>query len=248
MEVSGQKGTVIFQRFPSNVEGRHFPYPPLYTEPDTDYICFTDDTRVYSSAWKIQILENVMQADLEPWLEQYAVRWELQPEQIQVGPLAEGYAEENVVAIPKLKELPLVKFEPDKLIPTADEEGRYIYRKNPEYSDGKYNGHPLLLTIGVPVSNQIDTIGRCLSHVKPLLEQLDAELLVIDTGSTDGTVEVCRSYGARVITHPWCDNMSAAWNEGIYNARAVIRIMTRRLIYRGTIEIQPGQFMTTTTL
>lgn len=228
MVVSWQKSTmeavkngrkVIYQRFPSAADGRRFPYPPLYREPDTDYICFTDDTRVYSSAWEIQVVENAAQADLEPWLGQYAVRWELQPEQIQTGSLAEVYSGENAAAIPKLEELPLLKFDPEKLIPTADEKGRYMFRKNPVYSGGRYNGRPLLLTIGVPVSNQIDTIDRCLSHVKPLLEQLDAELLVIDTGSTDGTAEVCRSYGARVISYPWCGNMSAVRNAGICNAK-----------------------------
>lgn len=213
----GQK--VIFQRFPQLTGGRRFPYPPLYREPDTDYICFTEDTGVTSSVWKIQVVEDLMKADLEPYLEQYVLRWELQPEQIQVGSLAEDYGGASVITVPRLEELPLVKFDSQKMFPTADAEGNYIYRKNPVYSDGKYNGRPFLVTIGVPVSNQIDTIERCLFHIKPLLDQLDAELLVIDTGSTDGTVEVCKKYGARVIVHPWCDNMSAVRNEGIYNAR-----------------------------
>ena len=46
------------------------------------------------------------------------------------------------------------------------------------------------------VSNQIDTIERCLSHIQPLLDQLPSELLVINTGSTDGTIEICKKYGA----------------------------------------------------
>lgn len=211
---------VIFQRFSGKAGGRRFPYPPLYREPDTDYICFTDDVRVHSSVWKIQMVENPVQADLEPYLKGYAARRELKPEQIQMGELLSTVGiEENVITVPLLEELPLVTFEPEKLVPTSDGEGNYVYQRNPVYSDGKYDGRPLLLTIGVPVSNQINTIERCLSHIKPLLEQLDAELLVIDTGSTDGTVEVCKRYGARIITHPWCDNMSAVRNDGIYHAR-----------------------------
>ena len=216
---SGKK--IVFQRFPVQ-EGRRrlFPYPPLYREPDTDYICFTDDLRLHSSAWEIQMVEYPLQADLEPYLRAYDARVELQPNQIQMGGLfSASETEENVITVPALEQLPLVTFDPKKLEPTSDGEGNYACRRNPVYRDGKYNGRPLLLTIGVPVSNQIHTIDRCLSHIRPLLDQLDAELLVIDTGSTDGTVEVCRKYGARVITRPWCDNMSAVRNEGIYHAK-----------------------------
>lgn len=228
IEVSWQKSTIqavkngrkaIFQKFSVGPDRRMYPYPPLYREPGADYICFTDSERVHSTIWEIHVVENLETADLEPYLSQYAVMWELKQEQIQVGPFAEVFTGEKAVAIPKLGELPLVKWEMENLTPTADEEGKYIYRKNPIYTGGKYNGRPLLLTVGVPVSNQIETIDRCLSHVAPLLEQLDAELLVIDTGSTDGTVEICKKYGARVITYPWCDNMSAVRNEGLYNAK-----------------------------
>ena len=211
---------VIFLRFSVGDGRRLFPYPPLYREPDTDYICFTNDTRVRSSAWEIEVVEETAQVDLEPHLKRYDVRMELQPNQIQMGDVwSAADREENVITVPSLEELPLVSFEFEKLAPTSDGEGNYVYRRNPVYTEGKYNGRPLLLTIGVPVSNQIDTIDRCLSHIKPLLDQLDAELLVIDTGSTDGTVEVCKKYGARVIAHPWHDNMSAVRNEGIYHAR-----------------------------
>lgn len=219
--VRGANGRrVIFQRFSGRAEGRFFPYPPLYVETDTDYICFTDDIHVKSSIWEIQIVEEPERADLEHYLKKYTVRRELHPKQIQMGELLSApYTDENIVTVPSLEELPLAQFDTQNLAPTADAEGNYFYRRNPVYREGKYNGRPLLLTIGVPVSNQIDTIDRCLSQIKPLLEQLDAELLVIDTGSTDGTVEVCKGYGARIITYPWCDNMSAVRNEGIYNAR-----------------------------
>lgn len=90
-----------------------------------------------------------------------------------------------------------------------------VYPANPPPPGGPYGGWPFLLTIGVPVSNQIGTIRRCLEGIKPLLDGLDAELVVIDTGSTDGTVGVCREFGARVIDFPWINDMSAARNQGI---------------------------------
>lgn len=230
MEIYLQKSTdsaqknqkkVIFQKFSGKENGVRFPYPPLYREPDTDYICFTDCEEVYSSHWRIQRVARLEQEELKPYLEQYALRWELKANQIQMGPLSMDLERENVLTVPAAENLPFIRFEESRFISTADGEGNYVYRLNPVYQGGRYEGRELLLTVGVPVSNQIDTIERCLSHIKPLLDGLDAELLVIDTGSTDGTVEVCRRYGARVVSHPWCDNMSVVRNEGIYHAKGL---------------------------
>lgn len=94
-----------------------------------------------------------------------------------------------------------------------------VYEKNPPPPGGKYDGYPYLLTIGVPVSNQIGTIRRCLDGIKPILDALPAELVVVDTGSTDGTVEAAMEYGARVVKFPWINDMSAARNTGIRAAQ-----------------------------
>lgn len=219
----GEKGArrVIFQRFERRKSKYAYPYPPIYREQNADYICFTRDAEVHSVHWKIQQVESLKQEALEPYLEEYGIRFELKQEQIQMGSLFEIEKSENLVTVPAMEELPYIKLDLSKFESTADEKGKYVWRKNPVYQKGKYKGRPLLLTIGVPVSNQIETIDRCLSHLKPLLEKLEAELVVIDTGSTDGTVEVCKSYGARVFSHPWHDNMSAVRNEAIYHARGL---------------------------
>lgn len=210
---------VIFQRFLADQSRYPFPYPPVWRDTDTEYICFTEDDKIMSTEWQIQKVDNLKSVDLEPYLQKYAAKQELFQNQIQMGTLWGDNPEANKVTIPALEDLPGVKFDVDRLEVTADEAGNYIYRTNPIYQKGKYKGRPLLLTIGVPVSNQIHTIDRCLSHIKPLLDALDAELLVIDTGSTDGTLDVCRQYGARIVSHPWHDNMSAVRNEGIYHAK-----------------------------
>jgi tetratricopeptide (TPR) repeat protein len=41
------------------------------------------------------------------------------------------------------------------------------------------------------------------------------EIVVVDTGSTDRTVEIARSFGARVYHHPWNNDFSAARNVSI---------------------------------
>lgn len=211
---------VVYQKFDTNKTMLMFPYPPVYQDQNTDYICYTNDMRVCSNFWKIQYVEDLENFDLSARLADYKLSYELLCSQIQTASLFSGKsAADAIVTIPSLEEFPRIAFDWKKIIPTADEQGNYISRKNPEYTNGKYHGRPLLLTIGVPVSNQVKTIERCLLQIKPLLDELDAELLVIDTGSTDGTVGICKSYGARVLSFPWCDNMSAVRNEGIYQAR-----------------------------
>lgn len=211
---------VIYQKFDKTKTLLDFPYPPICQEQGVDYICFTDDKTVRSKFWKVQYVGDFEQFDMEGYLAGYTEQCELCTNQIQIGSMFCGeYEWEKIISVPSLEEIPEVSLEKEKMASTSDEHGDYIYQRNPEYINGKYHGRPLLLTIGVPVSNQMETIGRCLSHIKPLLEELDSELLVIDTGSTDGTVSVCKDYGARVIPFPWCDNMSAARNEGIRNAR-----------------------------
>ncbi len=103
----------------------------------------------------------------------------------------------------------------------ANPPAKPAYPQNPPPPGGPYGGYPLLLTIGVPVSNQIATIRRCLDGIKPILDAVPSELVVVDTGSTDGTIEVCREYGARVVEFPWVNDMSAARNIGIRNAQSM---------------------------
>lgn len=212
---------VVFQCFRREKSRYAYPYPPVYRDADTDYICFTTDEGIESGHWKVQRLADLEPETLELYLKGYNVRRELEQDQIQMDTLFNTNWKQSFVEVPSLEELPRIQLDLSHFEPTADENGHYNYQKNSVYQKGKYNGRPLLLTIGVPVSNQIETIDRCLSHVKPLLDQLDAELVVIDTGSTDGTIEVCKSYGARVYEHLWHNNMSAVRNEAIRHARGL---------------------------
>ncbi|MEJ7592630.1 MAG: glycosyltransferase [Planctomycetaceae bacterium] len=45
------------------------------------------------------------------------------------------------------------------------------------------------------------------------------EIIIVDTGSTDRTPEICRSFGARMFEFPWCDDFSAARNGSLNYAR-----------------------------
>lgn len=73
----------------------------------------------------------------------------------------------------------------------------------------------LRLSACLIVRDNEDTIRACLASLRPWVD----EIVIVDTGSTDRTIEICREYGARVFHFTWCDDFSAARNESIRHAR-----------------------------
>jgi glycosyltransferase involved in cell wall biosynthesis len=64
------------------------------------------------------------------------------------------------------------------------------------------------------VKNEIQLLPRCLDSVKPYVE----EIIIVDTGSEDGTPELAAQYGAKVSYFQWCDDFAAARNYSISQA------------------------------
>ena len=52
------------------------------------------------------------------------------------------------------------------------------------------------------------TLARCLGCVQPFAD----EIVIVDTGSSDGTAVVARNYTEKVFSFAWCDDFSAARN------------------------------------
>jgi len=75
------------------------------------------------------------------------------------------------------------------------------------------------LTILMPCLNEVKTIGTCISRAKKLLEDnmIEGEILISDNGSTDGSRELARSLGARVV-ECGIQGYGAALQHGIENA------------------------------
>jgi tetratricopeptide (TPR) repeat protein len=67
------------------------------------------------------------------------------------------------------------------------------------------------LSVCMMVKNEEKMLPRCLDSVKDIMD----ELIVVDTGSTDKTVEIAESYGARVYHHPWQNDFSYHRNQSI---------------------------------
>jgi len=59
--------------------------------------------------------------------------------------------------------------------------------------------------------NEEHCISECLSSVKNLV----SEIILVDTGSTDRTVEIAKEFGAKVIVSPWRDDFAYHRNEGV---------------------------------
>ena len=67
------------------------------------------------------------------------------------------------------------------------------------------------LTLCMIARNEAHRLGNCLESVKGLVD----EIVVLDTGSSDGTEEVARRYGAKIGHFEWCDDWSAARNVSL---------------------------------
>jgi glycosyltransferase involved in cell wall biosynthesis len=64
------------------------------------------------------------------------------------------------------------------------------------------------------VKNEIQALPRCLDSVKAYVD----EIIIIDTGSDDGTPELAAQYGAKISYFQWCDDFAAARNYSISQA------------------------------
>lgn len=70
-----------------------------------------------------------------------------------------------------------------------------------------------LLSIGIIFRNDIRCIERCLRSLEPLRKAIPCEILMADTGSTDGSREIAGKYADILIDFPWIDDFAAARNS-----------------------------------
>jgi len=59
------------------------------------------------------------------------------------------------------------------------------------------------LSVVLITQNEERNLPRTLESVMPLVRDSKGEIIVVDSGSTDRTVEIAQSFGAKVFVEPW---------------------------------------------
>ncbi|MGI6255628.1 MAG: FkbM family methyltransferase [Acutalibacter sp.] len=72
-----------------------------------------------------------------------------------------------------------------------------------------------LLSIGMIVKDEIRCLQRCLDSLKPLRDAIPCQLVIADTGSTDGTRELAEKSADVLVDFPWIGDFAAARNAAM---------------------------------
>ena len=63
----------------------------------------------------------------------------------------------------------------------------------------------MLLSAAIIVKDDADHLDACLTSLRGLVDQV----VVVDTGSADGSIAVAEQHGALVTCEPWQDDLAA---------------------------------------
>ncbi len=70
------------------------------------------------------------------------------------------------------------------------------------------------LSLCMIVKNEERHLVRCLRSVRDVVD----EMIIVDTGSTDKTIDIAKVFGAKVFNFPWTGNFSEARNQSLAHA------------------------------
>lgn len=104
-------------------------------------------------------------------------------------------------------ESPGEKNQENDATPNFGEEGE-LYDRVAEGGKGS-------ISLCMIVKNEEQNLYRCLASVKPIVH----EIVIVDTGSTDRTIDIARAQGARIFNFHWNDNFSDARNYALKQAK-----------------------------
>ena len=85
--------------------------------------------------------------------------------------------------------------------------------RSPHYDWQRYNFGTISLCM--IMRDDAKVLARCLSSVVGLVD----EIIIVDTGSTDNSIDIALSFGAKILQDPWQDDFSRPRNLGLEHAR-----------------------------
>ena len=71
------------------------------------------------------------------------------------------------------------------------------------------------LSLCMIVKNEEEMLPACLESVDGIVD----EIILVDTGSTDRTLEIAQQFGAKIHHFPWINDFAAARNESIKHCK-----------------------------
>ncbi|MCL1986499.1 MAG: glycosyltransferase family 2 protein [Firmicutes bacterium] len=77
----------------------------------------------------------------------------------------------------------------------------------------------MLLTIGMIMKNEERFLRDCLTAIKPILDNVDSELIIHDTGSTDNSIAIAKEFTDNVFEIEWRDDFGWARQQGFELAK-----------------------------
>lgn len=77
----------------------------------------------------------------------------------------------------------------------------------------------MLLSIVMMVKNEEKYLENTLKSLKPLMEDINSELIILDTGSTDKSVNIAKQYTDKIYFKKWNDNFADMRNASISYAK-----------------------------
>ena len=76
------------------------------------------------------------------------------------------------------------------------------------------------LAISILVSGRSETTEKCMESIKPLLEAVDSELILVDTGCDENMRNMLQTYTSQIISFTWCNDFAKARNVGLEQSNA----------------------------
>lgn len=92
---------------------------------------------------------------------------------------------------------------------------KVFIKKNDNYSITLWRKYSMLLSVAMIVKNEEKNLDRCLKALKSLDNILNYEIVIVDTGSEDDTVNIAKKYTKKVYEKLWTNNFAEMRNISI---------------------------------